>query len=124
MPKNKKEKTEKESKSEKAEAKKISQSEYEKKVVELAGKGMTAEKIGETLRKENIHPNDYNKKISAILKEKNLYVSPELKNIGKKLERIENHSAKNKQDKRAKREKSRVFSQLRKIKKYLKLPLK
>ncbi len=97
---------------------KLSQEAYEKKVLSLAEKGLTSEKIGETLRKEGIHPKEYNKKISKILKDK--YISPDLKNTEKKLEKIEEHLKKNKQDKKAKRERSRVFSQIRKIKKYLK----
>lgn len=92
--------------------------EYEKKVIELANKGLTAEKIGEELRKNNIHPKEYSKKISKILKDK--YTSPDLKNTEEKLKRIEEHLKKNKQDKKAKRERSRIFSQIRKIKKYLK----
>ncbi|MFA5953629.1 MAG: hypothetical protein WC812_03485 [Candidatus Pacearchaeota archaeon] len=100
---------------------KISQEEYEKKVIELAKKGLTSEKIGEELRKQKIHPSEYNKKISQILKKNNLYVNPDLKNTQKKLEGIEKHYSKNKQDKRAKREKDRVFAKVRKIKKYLKL---
>ena len=103
----------------KAEPKKLSQEEYEKKVLEYAKKGLTSEKIGEELRKQGIHPKEYNKKISKILGKE--YVSPELKNMESKLKKIETHYTKNKQDKRAMREKSRVFSQLRKIKKYLKL---
>lgn len=103
---------------------KISQTEYEKKVIELADKGMTAEKIGETLRKQEIHPKEHNKKISQILKESKKWEDPDLKNIEKKLEKIKKHYENNKQDKRAKREKDRVFSQVRKIKKYLKIPLK
>ena len=51
------------------EAKKLSDKDFEKKVIELAKKGLTSEKIGETLRKENIHPKEYKKKISKILKE-------------------------------------------------------
>jgi len=98
---------------------KITESQFEKKVIELAEKGPTSEKIGEALRKEGIHPKEFKKKISEILKEKGLYVSPDLKNVEAKLERIKAHYAKNKQDKRAKREKDRVFSQLRRIKKYL-----
>ncbi|MDD2478170.1 MAG: hypothetical protein PHW45_04320 [Candidatus ainarchaeum sp.] len=96
--------------------KKLSQAEYEKKVLEYSKEGITAEKIGEKLRREGIHSKDYNKKISQILGEK--YVSPELKNVSEKLEKIKAHYENNKQDKRAKREKDRVFSQLRKIKKY------
>ncbi len=103
---------------------KITQSEFEKKVIELSKKGLTSEKIGEELKKGNIHPKDFDKKISRILKEKNLYQSPDLKNIESKLERIKKHQEKNKQDKRAMREKDRVFAQMRKIKKYLKIPIK
>ncbi len=103
---------------------KLSQTDFEKKVIELAKTGLTAEKIGEKLKQQGIHPKEYSKKISKILKEKELYVNPDLKNIEAKLERIKKHYEKNKQDKRAMREKDRVFSQLRKIKKYLKLPLK
>ena len=98
--------------------KKLSLEEYEKKVLELAGKGLTAEKIGEELKREGIHSKEYNKKISKILKDK--YINPDLKNTEKKLEKIEEHLKKNKQDKKAKRERSRIFSQIRKIKKYLK----
>ena len=105
-------------------SKKISQTEFEEKVIELANKGLTSEKIGEALRAEEIHPKEYSKKISKILKEKDLYINPDLKNVETKLERIKKHSENNKQDKRAKREKNRIFSQVRKIKKYFKLPLK
>ena len=112
----------KEKKTEKIEvSKKISQSEFEKKVVELAEKEFTSEKIGEELRKQKIHPKEYNKKISQILKEKKLYVNADLKNIEKKLERVSQHYKKNKQDKRAMREKDRVFSQHRKLKQYFKV---
>ena len=110
----------KEKKIEKIEsAKKISQSEFEKKVIEFGEKGLTSEKIGEELRKQNIHPREYNKKISQILKEKKLYINADLKNIEKKLEKINKHYEKNKQDKRAMREKDRIFAQHRKIKQYL-----
>jgi len=100
-------------------AKKLSQKDYEKKVLELAKKNLTSEKIGEELRKQGIHPKEYNRKISKILKDK--YVNPDLKNVEVKLERIKKHYEKNKQDKRAMREKDRVFAQLRKLKKYFKV---
>jgi ribosomal protein S15P/S13E len=100
------------------EQKKLTLEEYERKVIELADKGLTAEKIGEELKKNGIHSKEYEKKISKILKDR--YDSPDLKNTEKKLEKIEQHLKKNKQDKKAKRERSRVFSQIRKIKKYLK----
>lgn len=103
-------------------SKKPSQAEYEKKVLELAKKGLTSEKIGEELRNQGIHPQEYSKKISKILGKD--HINPDLKNVGKKLERVKNHYEKNKQDKRAMREKDRIFAQLRKLKKYHKIPLK
>ncbi len=102
----------------KVETKKLSLEEFEKKVVEHAKKGLTAERIGETLRGEGIHPKEYKKKISVILKEKNLYKVPEAVNVEKKLEGIKKHYDKNKQDKRAMRDRERIFSALRKIKRY------
>jgi ribosomal protein S15P/S13E len=99
------------------EKKVLNEKEYEKKVIEL-GKTLTAEKIGEALRKEEIHPKEFKKKISKILKENDLYVDPDLKNIEEKYKKVLAHYEKNKQDKRAKREKDRLFSQIRKIKKY------
>jgi len=97
---------------------KITQKEFEKMVLELAKKGLTAEKIGEELRKQKIHPKEFEKKISKILKENSLYISPDLKNAEEKFKAIEKHFEKNKQDKRALNEKSRIFAQIRKIKKY------
>ena len=113
-------KTEKQSSKEsgKVPKKKLSLKEFEQKVIELAQKGLTAEKIGETLRQQGIHPREYGKKISKILKENNLYVNPDIKNLEEKLERIKRHFAANKQDKRAMREKDRIFAQLRKLKMY------
>jgi len=99
----------------------LSQLEFEKKVLELGEKGITSEKIGEILRKEDLHPKDFSKKISKILKDANKYINPDLKNTEEKLKRIKEHYEKNKQDKRAKREKDRVFAQVRKLKKYFKV---
>ncbi len=100
-------------------SKKLTKEEYEKKVIELADKGLTSEKIGEELKKHGIYSMEYNKKISKILGKK--YINPDLKNTEEKLRKIEKHMEKNKQDKKAKRERSRVFSQIRKIKKYNKI---
>ena len=100
---------------------KITQKEFEKMVLDLAKKGLTAEKIGEELKKQKIHSQEYGKKISNILKENNLYIIPDLKNVENKFIGIKNHLEKNKQDKRALNEKSRIFSQIRKIKKYNKI---
>jgi len=111
-----KEKTE-----EKKKPNKVSQAEFEKKVLELAKKNVTSEKIGEILRKEGIHSSNYNKKISVILKEKEIYDNPDLKNVEKKLEEIKKHYEKNKQDKRAMRERDRIAAKVRKLKKYFKI---
>jgi ribosomal protein S15P/S13E len=105
------EKTEKKAKRKTAE-------EFEKRVIELADSGLTAEKIGEALRKEGIHSKEYGKKISKILGHR--YVQPDEKNIQKKLENIQKHSAKNKADKRAMRDKERISATLRRLRKYLK----
>jgi ribosomal protein S15P/S13E len=117
MPKKSEKKQAKTSKKIKPE--KISNEEFEKKVVELGKKGMTSEKIGEHLRRQGIHPKEHNKKISAILKEKNIYENPDFKNMEKKLEKTREHFSKNKGDKRAMRERDRVFSRLRRIRLYL-----
>ena len=111
MPRKAKEKTEELKKTEK-----LSQADFEKKVIELAKKGLTAEKVGESLRREGIHPKEFNKKISKILGKD--YVNPDLKNISDKLEKIKSHFEKNKGDKRAMREKDRIFAKLRRTKKF------
>ena len=109
------EKTEKKSKKET-----LSLEEFKKRVIALAEKDMTAEKIGEALRKEGIHPQEHGK-ISRILKERGLYQIPHTKNLQNNLDRITVHREKNKQDKRAMRERERIFSLLRKQKQYHKI---
>jgi len=101
------------------EPKKITQKEFEEKVLGLVEKNLTSEKIGEVLRLEGIHPKEYDKKISKIIGEK--YINPDIKNVEEKLKRVKEHYEKNKQDKRAMREKDRIFAQLRKLKKYHKI---
>jgi len=106
-------------KSEKVKEKiKISQAEYEAKVMELAEKGSTSEKIGELLRRQGIHPSEYNKKISQIIREKGKYSNPDLKNVDANLKKVAAHFDKNKQDKRAKREITRLQSHLRRLRIY------
>jgi ribosomal protein S15P/S13E len=123
MPRKAKEKTEEseekvsETSEENSRHKKVSEEEFEKKVKELAKSGLTSEKIGEKLRKEGIHPKEYNKKISKVLGSE--YESPDMKNIQNKLEKVETHFSKNKKDKRAMRDKVRIFAQLRRLKNYL-----
>lgn len=96
---------------------KLTQKDYEKKVLAFAKEGLTAEKIGEKLKREGIHPKEFSNKISKILGKD--FISPDLKNIEAKLEKVKTHYETNKQDKRAKREKDRIFAQLRKVKKYM-----
>src|SRR3989304_6890732 len=111
MPKKSSQKTEK-----KAEKIKLSLEEFENKVRELVSSGLTAEKIGETLRKQGIHSKEFGKKISEIMGSK--YQPPDILNIQKKLNNLIGHVEKNKQDKKAMREKDRIFSHLRKQKSY------
>jgi ribosomal protein S15P/S13E len=92
--------------------------EYEKKVIELAKNGLTSEKIGEQLRRENIHPQEYKKKISKILKEKEIYTNSDLKNIQKKLEGLDKHFQGNKQDKKAKKDREKIYGNYKKLKEY------
>jgi len=99
-------------------SKKHSPEEYESKVIELAKKGMTSEKIGEHLRREGIHPKEH-KKISKILREKELYANPDMKNIQNKLESLDRHYQNNKQDKKAKKAREKIYGNFRKLKAYL-----
>jgi ribosomal protein S15P/S13E len=94
----------------------VSADEFRKKVAELAEQGLTSEKIGERLRKEGIHPREFGEKISRIMGGR--YEPPDILNIQKKLKGIEGHISKNRQDKRAIREKDRIVAQLRKMKEY------
>jgi ribosomal protein S15P/S13E len=97
--------------------KKKTQEEFEKRVLELYEKGLTAEKIGEALKKEGIHSKEFSKKISQILGGK--YSNPDMKNIREKLEKIEKHCEKNNKDRRAIRERVRITAKLRRLKNYL-----
>jgi len=116
MPKKAKtENTEKAKETKKTE--KLSQEQFEKKVIELSDKGLTAEKIGEALKKQGIHSKEYNKKISQILGHK--YRNPDMENISNKLVRVTEHAKNNHGDKRAIREKGRIFAQLKRLKEYL-----
>lgn len=103
---------------------KKSEKDYEKQIIELAKKGYGPEKIGLELKKQDIHPKEQDKKISDILKENNLYENPDIKNIENKLERIKEHYSNNKQDKKAMRERDRIFSKLRKLKKHFGIEIK
>lgn len=109
----------KKSPNKKKEKKQITPAQFEERVSELAKEGLSAEKIGEKLKAEDIHAKEYSKKISEILKKEKVYENPVVKNLEIKLGRISKHLEKNKQDKRAMREKIRISSQISKNKKYL-----
>ncbi len=89
---------------------KYTEEEVKEIVLKLAGKGLTTEKIGLTLRDTYGIPRVklYNLKLNKILKEKDLYQSPDLKNLKAKVEKVEKHLEKNKQDQRSKR--ARIIS--------------
>lgn len=113
MPKNKEAK-----KAEKVKPIKVSQEEIEKKILDMSKKGITAEKIGEALRKEGIHTKEHGVKVSKVIKQKGEYKVPDVSNMETKLEKLKIHAEKNKQDKKAMRERERIFSSLRKLKQY------
>jgi len=105
---------------------KSSSKSYEKKIVELAKQGHGPEKIGLELKKQgfNLKELKQKKKISDVLKENDLYENPDVKRVGEKLERIKTHYENNKQDKRAMRERDRIFSKLRRLKKHFGMEIK
>ena len=74
-------------------------------ILKLADKGMTAEKIGLTLRDQYGIPNVslYDLKIKKVLDEKGKFQEPTTLNLKAKLEKVIGHYKKNKQDKRAER---------------------
>jgi len=82
---------------------KYTQKEVEAIILKLVDKGMTAEKIGLTLRDQYGIPNVkiYGIKIKQVLKDK--FQEPTNLNLKAKLEKVINHYKKHKQDKRAER---------------------
>ncbi len=112
-------KEEKTTKKKKVKENKKTPEEFKKKVLELAEKGLTAEKIGEKLRKEGYHSKEFNLKISKILGNK--YINPDKKNLEEKLEKLEIHCKKNKGDKKSLRAKDHLIARLRKLKNHLNL---
>jgi len=74
--------------------------EVESIILKLAGKGLTAEKIGLALRDQYGIPSVrlYDLKIKEVLGDK--FVEPTVTNLETKLQKIINHFKKNKQDKK------------------------
>jgi len=62
----------------------------------------------------------YNKKISQVLKENNLYKDATIESLGKKKQLLEKHLEKNKQDKKSKRSLTIITARISKLKKYKK----
>ncbi len=79
---------------------KYSKSEVEAIILKLAGKGLTAEKIGLTLRDQYGIPNVklYDLRIKDVLGDK--FQEPTTINLENKLQKIIDHFKKNKQDKK------------------------
>src|SRR3989344_2137912 len=78
------EKKESSKKSKKPEKQTLTEAQFKKKISELASQDLTSEKIGESLRRQGIHPAEHLKQgqsISSILKENNSYIDPDLKNV-------------------------------------------
>ncbi len=96
---------------------KLTEKEIEEKVLELAKSGLTNEKIGLELKKQSIKPSDYKKKISQILKESNIQMSPDIENIKKSLDKLKKHSLIHKQDKTSGRSLAIKTSKIRKLQK-------
>ena len=92
----------------------------EKVVVELGKKGIPPGKIGIILKEKHNVPKIklLGKKITQILKENKVEYKNDLDNVNKKIEKIEQHYEKNKQDKRAKREIVRFIGLRKTLEKY------
>jgi len=101
---------------------KYTQDEVKKIILDLAEKGLTAEKIGLTLRDRYGIPKTklYSLKIGKILKEKGKFEEPTKLNLQTKLKKIEEHFKKNKQDKKSERALIITKAKLKKIENYLK----
>jgi len=102
---------------------KYTESEVREIILKIAEKnpGMTTEKIGLILRDTYGIPKTkiFGFKISDILKEKNLYQNPDLKNISEKVGKLEKHLSKNKGDKKTGRALIRTKARHKLIKEYL-----
>jgi len=74
-------------------------------ILKLANKGLTAEKIGLTLRDQYGIPDIkiYNIKIKKVLEEQGTFQEPTIINLNNKLQKVIEHYKKNKQDKNAER---------------------
>lgn len=102
---------------------KYTEEEVKQIILKIAEKqpDLSSEKIGLVLRDNYGIPKTklYGIKISKILKEAGKYNDPNLKNLTNKVENIEKHISKNKQDKKAGRSLILSKAKLKKTKEYL-----
>ena len=106
---------------------KTSLEELENIVIELAKQGIAAEKIGLILRDQYGIPTVrvYGKKIYEIIKEKlNIKKQDDFQNINKKIEVIKAHLAKNRQDRKVKKNLMSCEARSIKLEKYYKKRMK
>lgn len=95
----------------------------EKTIVELAKQGNTSEKIGLILKEKHNIKNvkkETGKKISQILKENEVYIDADIKNLKEKIAKLEKHLSKNRHDYPTKRIFPIKSSELRRFEKYRK----
>ena len=92
----------------------------EKVVVDLGKKGISPATIGLVLKeKHGIQKiKVLGKKITQILKENNISYEDDLDNVNKRIKILEEHSDKNKQDKKAKKDIVRFIGLKKKLQKY------
>ncbi|HRZ85903.1 MAG TPA: hypothetical protein P5277_03920 [Candidatus Paceibacterota bacterium] len=113
-------KVKKEKNSEKAVPERAKVENIEEVVIDLAKKGNHPAKIGLILKEkygvEKIKL--LGKKITKILKENNISYDDDVAFVNKKLKRIEEHNAKNKQDKKAGREVVKYVSLKKRLENY------
>jgi len=101
---------------------KYGEEEVKEIILKLADKGLTAEKIGLIMRDQYGIPKVslYGLKVGKVLKEKDKFTKPSLVNLQKKVIKLEEHYAKNKQDKKTERAMMITKSKLKKFQDYLK----
>ena len=89
-------------------------------IVELAKKDYSPAKIGAVLKEKYSIPKVkiLGKKITKILKENNIKYQDDLDIINKRIEKLETHYNKNKQDKRARKEIVRLIGLKKRLEKY------
>ena len=98
--------------------KKLTKKEVEKVILDLSNEGMTSEKIGLTLKDKHGIKNfreEYGMKITQITGKNDA----DIKNVRKRLEKLQKHFTKNKKDQPAKRKLIKTSAHIKKIEKYL-----